>query len=359
MPKDLIDQIIGQPEGQTLEYKTVIPPPSLIARIVAAFANTDGGYLVCGVRDDLVLQGIADEVPAQSIVESALARLHPRPIVDHYFAEIRRKRIYVIEVNKSPQTVTTEQGIVYSRVGVSQITNRLATNDELALRSQNKRVHELLTNLESYKGGASESKQRLIEQYMSLTHLIERSASILYPEKTSVATTIAEGKVLSRMLLATFADSFETYLADLLFEIYLAKPDTLKSPSPTTVQEVLDFPDRESFIRFVATRKVSSLKKGNVKDLVEENKQIKVLGVIFKNVIAEIDQLFQIRHLYVHNNGRVDTKFASKVTGDFQIGQEHQMSVDQICDAAIFLSRMADQVDKAAIAKYGLSISEL
>jgi hypothetical protein len=359
MPKDTINQVIGQPEGQALEYKTVIPPPSLIARIVASFANSDGGYLVCGMRDDLVIQGIANEVPAQSIVDSALILLHPRPKVKHYFVEKEGKRLYVVEVTKSVHKVMTEQGVVYIRVGDRQIANRLATKDEAVPRSQNKKIYELLTTLENYKVNASESKQRLIQQYISLTQLIERSTSILCPEKTTSVTTIAEGKVLMRMLLSTFADSFETYLADLLFEIYLAKPETLKSPSPVTVEEILDFPDRESLIRFVATRKVSGLKKGNVKELVKENQQIKVLGVVFNNLITEIDQLFQIRHLYVHNNGRVDTKFASKVPGDFKIGEEHQMSVDEVCDATSFLAKIADQLDKAAIAKYGLSISEL
>ena len=95
MPSDTLEHLIGQPEGQTLEYKTVVPPPSLIARIVASFANSDGGFLICGVRDDLAIQGIADEVPAPSIVDSALARLRPRPTVNQYFVEIEGKRLYI------------------------------------------------------------------------------------------------------------------------------------------------------------------------------------------------------------------------------------------------------------------------
>jgi hypothetical protein len=359
MPSNILEKIIGQPEGQTLEYKTVIPPPSLIARIVASFANSDGGFLVFGIRDDSIIQGIADEVPAQSIVDSALTRLNPRPTVRHYFIEIEEKRIYIVEVEKSSLAVTTEQGVVYSRVGNHNITSRLATNDEIGARSQNQKISELLRNLESYKVEASESKQRFIEQYVSLAQLIERSTPILSPEKTSLVTKIAEGKVLARMLLSAFADTFEAYLADLIFEIYLAKPETLKSRSPVTVQEVLDCLDRESFIRFIATRKISSLKKGNVKGLIEENKQIQVLGVFSDTIITEIDKVFQIRHLNVHSNGRVDIKFANNVAGNFQIGDDYQMTVDEICDAANLLSTVSDQVDRAAIAKYNLSISDL
>ena len=165
-------------------------------------------------------------------------------------------------------------------------------------------------------------------------------------------------RTLARLLLSSFADTFETYLAALLFEIYLAKPETLKSPSPVTVQEVLDCLDREAFIQFVATRKTSGLKKGNVKGLIEENKQIQVLGVFSDSIITEIDELFQIRHLYVHNNGRVDSKFAHSASGGLHIGDEHQMTVDEICKAADRFSTTVDQLDNAAIVKYGLSISE-
>jgi hypothetical protein len=358
MPSDTLERLIGQPEGQTLEYKTVVPPPSLIARVVASFANSDGGYLICGVRDDLAIQGIADEVPAPSIVDSALARLRPRPTVNHYFVEIEGKRLYILEVAKSLQSVTTEQGVIYSRVGDHTITSRLATEGERGKSSQHKSVDELLIKLEGFKVKGSESKQRLIEQYINLTQLIERSTPSLCPEKTSVVTNIAEGKVLARLLLSSFADTFETYLADLLFEIYLAKPETLRSSSSVTVQEVLDCLDREAFIRFVATRKISGLKKGNVKGLIEENKQIQGLGVFSDSIITEIDELFQIRHLYVHSNGRVDSKFANSVSGRFQVGDEHQMTVDEICKAANLLSTTVDQLDKAAIAKYALSISE-
>lgn len=359
MPGNTLEQVIGQPEGQTLEYKTVVPPPSFIARIVASFANSDGGFLVCGVRDDQTIQGIADEVPAPSIVDSALARLRPRPTVNHYFVEVEGKRLYVLEVAKSPQSVTTEQGVIYSRVGDHTITSRLATEGERGTRSQHKSIDELLRKLEEFKVKASESKQRLVEQYINLTQLIERSTPILCPEKTSIVTSIAEGKVLARLLLSSFADTFETYLADLLFEIYLAKPETLKSSSAVEVREVLDCFDREAFIRFVATRKISGLKKGNVKGLIEENKQIKNLEVFSdSSIITEIDELFQIRHLYVHSNGRVDSKFANSVSGKFQIGDEHQMTVDEICKAATLLSTTVDQLDEAAINKYGLSISE-
>jgi hypothetical protein len=359
MPRNTFEQIIGQPEGQTLEYKTVVPPPSLVARIVASFANSDGGFLICGVRDDLIVQGIADEVPAPSIIDSALARLNPRPTVNHYFAEVEGKRLYVLEVAKSSHAVTTEQGVIYSRVGDHTITSRLATEGEGETRSQHEIIAKLLNELEAFKVKASEAKQRLIEQYINLTQLIERSTPILCPEKTSLVTNKAEGKVLARLLLSSFADSFENYVTNLLFEIYLAKPETLKTSSPVTVQEVLDCFDMEAFIRFVATRKISGLKKGNVKGLIEENKQIQNLEVFSDSIIKEIDEIFQTRHLYVHSNGRVDSKFANSVSGEYQIGDEHNMTIDEICNAANLLSTTADQLDRAAIAKYGLSISEL
>ena len=54
MRSDRIQQIIGQPEGESLEYKQVVPPPAVIAREIAAFANTKGGVLIFGVDDNLI-----------------------------------------------------------------------------------------------------------------------------------------------------------------------------------------------------------------------------------------------------------------------------------------------------------------
>lgn len=46
------------------------------------------------------------------------------------------------------------------------------------------------------------------------------------------------------------ADNFEIYLSDLLYEIYLANPSTLKSHQQVTIKEVLDCADMQEFVLY-------------------------------------------------------------------------------------------------------------
>lgn len=132
---------------------------------------------------------------------------------------------------------------------------------------------------------------------------------LLYPETPIKFTEVKEGKVLGRILYSSVVDNFETYLSDILFEIYLAKPDTLKSEQMVKVEDVLNCSDIQEFITFWAKQKIGKLQKGSVKGFIADNKQIKDLNVISKPVQEEIERILQIRHLYSHRNGIVDDKF--------------------------------------------------
>jgi hypothetical protein len=44
-----------------------------------------------------------------------------------------------------------------------------------------------------------------------------------------------------RILFSSCADNFEIFMSDLLYEIYLAKPETLKSNAQVTVKDVLGY----------------------------------------------------------------------------------------------------------------------
>jgi len=50
------------------------------------------------------------------------------------------------------------------------------------------------------------------------------------------------------ILFSSCADTVHTFMSDLLYEVYLAKPQTLKSDAPVTVKEVLDCSDMQEFI---------------------------------------------------------------------------------------------------------------
>ena len=51
MHPEAFERLIGQPEGDTLEFKREMPSSSDLAKLVTAFYNTRGGIIVFGVED--------------------------------------------------------------------------------------------------------------------------------------------------------------------------------------------------------------------------------------------------------------------------------------------------------------------
>ncbi|WP_375491317.1 helix-turn-helix domain-containing protein [uncultured Nostoc sp.] len=127
MTDEIVRQLIGQPEGKNLEYKLIVPPSNVIARIIAAFANTEGGVLILGVADDISIVGLADNVPSAAMVEASIAQLHPRPEVKHYPLEFELnsniKRLYVVEVAKASKVIFTGNKVYIRKASATVLEN--------------------------------------------------------------------------------------------------------------------------------------------------------------------------------------------------------------------------------------------
>ncbi len=352
--QEQVSSIILQPESDTIEYKAVLPPSKSIAQIICSFANTKGGILILGVTEigGLKVSGLSEDFRATSITHKAIDLLTPKPIVDYGYISHNSKKLFAIKVDKSAEIVSLA-GKIYVREG-EKVTQSNAT-ENIFITGGYQRITLLSATLETLKIDATDSKIRLIEHYQSILKMMDTLKPILYPEDPGSFTLVKEGKVLSRILFSSVVDNFETYLSDILFEIYLAKPETLKSDQMVKVEDVLNCVDIQDFITFWAKQKIGKLQKGSVKGFISENKQIKDLNIIDKAAEEEIEKILQIRHLYSHRNGIVDDKFLKYYPTGFTIGTEHQQSTDEILNKLKYLSNVIDKIDKAAIQKYSLS----
>lgn len=95
-----IQQLIEEGEHQQLDFKFEISDSKRIARSLAAFANTDGGRLLVGVKDNGAIAGIRSDEEMHMI--QAAADLYCRPKV--YFSaerwEINGKEVLEVIVPK-------------------------------------------------------------------------------------------------------------------------------------------------------------------------------------------------------------------------------------------------------------------
>lgn len=221
-----ISNIIGEPESQTLEYKAVLAPSKNIAQLICSFANADGGYIVLGVTEGIRVVGLSSDFRANSIVYKAIDLLEPKPQVEHQYITYGSKSLYVINVPKSDVLISLE-GKVFKRVVTE---DRLQNPVEIEFKTEGyPKITQINRQLDIYKNKATSAKIKLIEHYQSILKIIDDLSAIMYPESPEIPTNNEEGKILTRILFSSLADNFETYLSDLLYEIFLAKPDSLKS----------------------------------------------------------------------------------------------------------------------------------
>src|SRR4051812_2175921 len=108
----LLLDLIARGEGTQLEFKSTIESAIKIAKTLAAFANTTGGVLLVGVRDDRRIQGIISEQREIEKIETAADFLCTTPIIVSYESKwIEGKQILVINIPESPDKPHITQDI--------------------------------------------------------------------------------------------------------------------------------------------------------------------------------------------------------------------------------------------------------
>lgn len=93
-----IRKLIAQGEHQQLDFKFGINDSRKIARTLAAFANTDGGRLLIGVKDNGAIAGVRSEEEFYMI--QAASEMFTRPVVPFEVKEwtVNQKRVLEIIV---------------------------------------------------------------------------------------------------------------------------------------------------------------------------------------------------------------------------------------------------------------------
>lgn len=352
---DIVKEAVeGSGENDRVEFKAVLPPSRKLAQLISSFANSQGGVIVLGVqemREELVFKGLSSDFHVSAIIYKALDYLSEKPRIEYGYVAYNEVSLYGISVEKSEEKVRFE-GKIYIReneqiIEVDKKKNIFNSNGY-------SRIKEIDKKIEENAGGATQAKENVIEHYKNVLKLLDDLGSLIYPESHDIPSSKAEGLVLSRIIFSSVVDNFETYLSDLLYEIYLAVPMTLKSKEQVTLEEVLACPDMQEFVSYYAKKKINKLQKGSVKGFIQDNKQIDMLGVFDKTTIDKVEGILQIRHLYSHRNGMIDEKFFQYYPSQDKINTQHKMSIAEICDIFVYLIAIIDKVDEAASCKYKL-----
>jgi ATP-dependent DNA helicase RecG len=121
-----IEKRIARGEDETLELKSSVPPPDVIANQLASFANAKGGALILGVKEPAQFIGV-NASRAKSAIDAALRYLSPRIDINVEVHEIGGRDIVIVSVAAAPHLIATRGGY-YRRIGVH---TRPLTADEI------------------------------------------------------------------------------------------------------------------------------------------------------------------------------------------------------------------------------------
>ena len=88
-PKTILSRLVAEGEHQQQDFKYKITDACKLARSVSAFADTDGGRLLIGVRDDGHLSGVRSEEEIYMMTSAAKDYCRPAAVIhfDTYIAE--------------------------------------------------------------------------------------------------------------------------------------------------------------------------------------------------------------------------------------------------------------------------------
>jgi len=128
-----IEKLIRQGEHQQLDFKFQVNDARKIARSMASFANTDGGRLLIGVKDNGKISGIRSEEEIYMIETAALLYTTPevqftpviwevedKTVLEVVIAPSRQKPHFVKEEGGKEKVYVREQDRVIEANGVIQ-----------------------------------------------------------------------------------------------------------------------------------------------------------------------------------------------------------------------------------------------
>ncbi|NQU65510.1 MAG: ATP-binding protein [SAR324 cluster bacterium] len=168
---DQLQGFLQRGESDTVEFKTRIREPAILARIIAGFANNRGGTIFIGIHE---LQGVVgtNTKLARSVLGATMHWLQPQPEVTYHETEFAGKSVAVIFVKASTQLVFC-RGQVFRRTGERTLTMKvsvisaklaapLADNIAIALATLTETVEKLRQELAETNTFKSKMKDYLI-----------------------------------------------------------------------------------------------------------------------------------------------------------------------------------------------------
>lgn len=152
------------------------------------------------------------------------------------------------------------------------------------------------------------------------------------------------------MMISRHVDSYLNYVSSLLFEIFIQRPETLRSArSPIDVEMALSHQSIKGLVRAIAEKRVDSLSYSSFTDLRVYFDKNFGITLVQPQALRRIVETIEIRNISVHNRSIVDERYVARTgTARSEIGKKKRVYLNHVLDLTPVLAAEAVRVDRSA-----------
>ena len=173
--------------------------------------------------------------------------------------------------------------------------------------------------------------------------------------KGMVDVLIENRQFFLEVILVRHIENYLNYVSELLFEIFIGRPETLRSSDKVEIARVLEHASIRDFVLAAAQRKVESLSYGSFSDLsafFDER-----FGLILVDKLREpsLVEAIEIRNISVHNRCVINERFCKRTGLDASlIGNRREIYASTLNDLVPLVFDLVSVLDKSARKKLKL-----
>jgi len=162
--------------------------------------------------------------------------------------------------------------------------------------------------------------------------------------------------LILEMIFCRSIDNFLNYVSELLALIFITRPEALRSNEKISIQEVLQYKDRDELLGALTERRVLSLSFKGLATLDEELGKALAFP-LFPDAVSRERAAFLVerRNLAAHNRCVVNRLYLARVqSGTEKLGDRIVFEPKGVVDALGFLIDSVDEIDVRAEMKFGV-----
>jgi len=189
---------------------------------------------------------------------------------------------------------------------------------------------------------------------------IERFESII--KRDMYRSLIEDGKKYSEMMCSYgyifLVSLLEFYISDIVKYIFSENTNILKSEKKLNYEEILSYNTIEGLYEYMIERECESLGYKSYEEIKKYfNGKFKIDFTNLKGE-NEVNSIFEIRNILVHNRGIVNEKFLSKIKDSkYKLGDKITLNQNDVDSAISMLRALTYYIDTRAMELVGEDVS--